>query len=89
MSPAEQRARRATEFVDGSHMRGRNPLPDVEGRSHLQQPVAVDGSAHGPTARLPRVGEHTAEMSREAGIVGDIAGQSVAESDRVILTRQY
>ncbi|OBH01552.1 MULTISPECIES: CaiB/BaiF CoA-transferase family protein [unclassified Mycobacterium] len=45
--------------------------PDGE-KSFVRQPLMVDGVPHGPRRGTPRLGEHTAEVLREAGVPPEV-----------------
>jgi crotonobetainyl-CoA:carnitine CoA-transferase CaiB-like acyl-CoA transferase len=46
----------------------RRMLQEVGGRTYVRQPITVDGTAPGPQSTVPRLGQHTVEVLREAGI---------------------
>ena len=58
----------AGDLLDDPHLRARGLLQSVAGRAYLRQPLIVDGFAPGPRSGPPRLGEHTAEVLREAGV---------------------
>ncbi|MBB6380500.1 crotonobetainyl-CoA:carnitine CoA-transferase CaiB-like acyl-CoA transferase [Pseudonocardia eucalypti] len=72
-------------LVAGPHLHGRGLLQTVGSRRYLRQPLVVNGTAPGPRTEVPRLGEHTEEVLREAG-VPDATGAAVLRAE---LTRQY
>ncbi|ORV51699.1 hypothetical protein AWC03_21705 [Mycobacterium europaeum] len=57
--------------------------PDGE-RSFVRQPLIVDGVPHGPTRGTPRLGEHTAEILREAGVPPEVVDRLAATPESPI-----
>jgi crotonobetainyl-CoA:carnitine CoA-transferase CaiB-like acyl-CoA transferase len=72
-------------LVADPHLQGRGLLQTVGRDRFLRQPLVVDGVAHGPRRGVPELGEHTAEVLREAGV----AEPTVAAVLAAELTRQY
>ncbi|MCE0764981.1 CoA transferase [Pseudonocardia kujensis] len=72
------------DLVTDPHVQARGLLQEVGGLRHLRQPLVVDGSAPGPRSAVPALGEHTAEVLREAGVAEKTVAANVAR-----LTGQY
>ncbi|NKQ56961.1 CoA transferase [Amycolatopsis sp. K13G38] len=79
------------EVLADQHVQARELLQTVAGRTVFRQPLRVDGDAPGPRSGVPRLGEHTVEVLREAGwsaeAVDDLLGSGAAAQSR--LTGQY
>lgn len=72
-------------LVEDPHLRSRGLLQTVGADRFLRQPLVVDGAAHGPRSGVPALGEHTAEVLREAGVAAETVAAVCAER----LTGQY
>jgi crotonobetainyl-CoA:carnitine CoA-transferase CaiB-like acyl-CoA transferase len=63
------------DLLADQHVRARELLQTVDGRTFFRQPLWVDGGAPGPRSGAPQLGQHTVEVLGEAGLSAESVEQ--------------